>query len=250
MRRIERAPLPGRAKNYLDDRQTRANADLAAGTLDIDNRWNDARKTKTISGPQHSVLNTLRQMSGPRHRCMYCLDSDGSDIEHFRPKAPYPQHAFSWPNLLLCCTPCGRFKGDKFPLADHAPLLIDPTQDDPWQHLDFDPETGNLTARYELSRDDYSAKGVKTVEVLQFDRREGLSRGYRRTFRRLSQIVSAALQQSSPIVADALQQELREADDHGLLPWCFGQIGQTIEPFNALREHHPDAWAACAHAVA
>ncbi|MEY8689191.1 MAG: hypothetical protein AB9M53_04830 [Leptothrix sp. (in: b-proteobacteria)] len=250
MRRIERAPLPVRAQKYLDDRQTRANADWAAGTLDIESRWSDARKTKTIGGAGNSVLSTLQQMSGPRHRCMYCLDSDGSDIEHFRPKAQYPQHAFCWPNLLLCCTPCGRFKLDKFPLVDHVPLLIDPTQDDPWQHLDFDPETGNLTARYEPDRNDYSAKGVKTVEVLQFDRRECLSRGYRRTFQRLSRIVREALQKSSPIATDALQQELREADDHGLLPWCFGRIGQTIEPFSALREHHPDAWTVCAHAVA
>ena len=36
-----------------------------------------------------------------------------------------------------------------------------------------------------------------------------------------------------------------EEDDHGLLPWCFGEIGRTVEPFSDLRLQQPDTWMAC-----
>lgn len=245
MRRIHRLSLPARAQRYLDQRQASADEQYTSGTLDIENRWSDARKTKAVGGQQDSVLSTLQQMSGSHQRCMYCLDSHGCDIEHFRPKTPYPQHAFRWSNLLLCCTECGRFKGSQFPIIDSKPLLVDPTQEDPWQHLDFDPETGNLTVRYDLASQDYSLKGHHTVDVLKFDRREALSRIYLRTFRRLSRIVRDAIQESTSIALQELQQQLLDVDDHGLLPWCFGDIGSTVAPFSDLREMRPEVWAAC-----
>jgi len=134
---------------------------------------------------------------GERERCMYCLDSHGTDIEHFWPKAPYPERMFTWSNLLLCCAECGRLKGDRFPLDVGRPMLIDPTAEEPWQYLDFDPETGNLVARFDLDADDWSAKGQKTVELLQLDRREALATGYRRTYRRLAAVVEHFLSESS-----------------------------------------------------
>ena len=74
------------------------------------------------------VLTSLQTMMGERQRCMYCLDSHGSAIEHFRPKAAYPARMYHWPNLLLCCTECGRLKGNQFPLAGRQALLIDPSR--------------------------------------------------------------------------------------------------------------------------
>jgi hypothetical protein len=64
-------------------------------------------------------------------------------MEHFRPKSRYSDQMFRWPNLLLCRTECERLKGDRFPLQHGSPLLVDPTQEDPWQHIDFDPGTGD-----------------------------------------------------------------------------------------------------------
>ncbi len=148
MRRVERLPLPVPAQSYLDGRQARLDADLAQGAVNVDRAWAAARKTKSVGGDGRSVLSTLRQMSGARQRCMYCLDSHGCDIEHFRPKAVYPERAFRWSNLLLCCTECGRFKGGRFPLQGEAPLLIDLSAEDPWAHLDFDPDTGNISPRF------------------------------------------------------------------------------------------------------
>lgn len=240
MRRVTRPALPRTAQTYLDKRQSAANRNLDLKTLNIERAWKTARQTKTAA----SVLQVLRQMMGPRERCMYCVDSHGCDIEHFRPKARFPRHTFQWRNLLLCCTECGRFKGEQFPTADGQPLLIDPSAEDPWQYLDFDPDTGDLTARFDVLTDDWSPKGSKTVEVLRLDRREALEIVYKATFRRLCRIVQAALG-ADGTTAVVLLAELREADDHGLLPWCFSTTGQTIAPFSALRQQHPEVWADC-----
>lgn len=85
-------------------------------------------------------------------KCAYCEHAISvgyyGDIEHFRPKALFPDQTFSWTNLLFSCAICNNaaHKADYFPLAaDGSPLLIDPTDpaDDPADHLIFryDPVT-------------------------------------------------------------------------------------------------------------
>lgn len=244
MRRIQRTALPQAAHGYLGKRQLAADSKRSQGKLNIDNDWKSARQTKALK----AVLSTLQAMMGSRQRCMYCLDSHGADIEHFRPKAAYPQRMYDWRNLLLCCTECGRFKGSQFPRQGRQALLIDPTREDPWKHLDFDPVTGNICARFDLLLNDWSVKGTKTVEVLQLDRREALSAGYLQTLHRLGGIVEMALA-GGAMAAPALTAQLKSADDHGLLAWCLSDRGQAIHPFNALHQRHPDIWKQCCKAV-
>ena len=244
MRRIQRTALPKAAQDYLSSRQSAANEKHKKSALTIESDWKSARQTQSLK----TVVATLQTMMGPRQRCMYCLDSHGADIEHFRPKANYPQRMYDWPNLLLCCTECGRFKGNQFPLSGRLPLLIDPTREDPWRHLDFDPDTGNITARFDLALNDWSAKGAATVEVLQLDQREALSAGYLKTLRHLGEIVRRALR-GGVIVAPALMGELKNADDHGLLAWCLSDRGQAIFPFSDLFQQHPAIWRQCRRAL-
>lgn len=235
MRHVVRAHLEADVLEKLKQKQNKANHKRADGSLDVEQEWKAARRTR----PLQTVFATLKGMMGTRKRCMYCLDSHGTDIEHFWPKTPYPEKMFVWPNLLLCCTECGRFKGDRFPLAEDQPLLVDPTAEDPWLHLDFDPVTGNVVARFDVRANDWSPKGLETVEVLQLDRREALAAGYRKTFLRLSALVERFLVTDAPNAADLLT-ALREADDHGLLDWCFLSSGKSVKPFSNLRKITPD----------
>lgn len=240
MRRVSRPTLDAHLQKNLRRRQKKADDKNAAGMLDVNREWKGARKTKTILG----VLALLRVMMGERQRCMYCLDSHGTDIEHFWPKATYPQKMFQWPNMLLCCTECGRFKGPHFPLDGSQPLMIDPSSEEPWLHLDYDPDTGNIVARFDASTGAPSEKGLATVKLLQLDRREALAAGHQRTYRRLSTIVDEAARQQAPD-GQALHSSLQEADEHGLLGWCFHGTGQYQPPFRTLRENHGAVWAAC-----
>ena len=194
MRRIIRNDLPQGTKKALDDRQENANEKRAAGTLDIEKEWKSARQTR----PLKTALSALKTMAGERQRCMYCGDSHGTDIDHFWPKTPYPERMFRWLNLLLSCTECGRFKGDRFPVDNGTAVLLDPTADDPWRHLDFDPDTGNIAARFDTDANDWSQRGMKTVEILQLDRREALNASYQKTWRRLRIRLEAAIHDAAP----------------------------------------------------
>ena len=98
--------------------------------------------------------------------CAYCERNEPSDIEHFYPQASYPQRAFDWDNYLWACSGCNsNHKRDRFPLdAAGEPLLIDPSQEEPREHLGFSPLSGKLTP---LSR-----KGQESIDVF------GLNRGF------------------------------------------------------------------------
>lgn len=240
MRRVHRPALPTMVQSYLNRRS------LATTAENVEGAWKTARQTQKMK----TVIGVLLRMAGARERCMYCVDSHGSDIEHFWPKNAYPTRAFVWSNMLLCCTECGRFKGDRFPLLRTGqPSLVDPSAEDPWDHLDFDPDTGNLTARYDVASGTPSAKGECTVQLLQLDRREAMTEGYRRTFLRLAACVRQALS-ADEIDAENLTSALLQADDHGLMAWCFGPVSAWLQPFEELRREAPNVWEACRTAAA
>lgn len=244
MKRIKREALPADAARYLVKRQKSAIQKYVNGTLDTTADWKCARQTQSMG----KVLSTLHAMVGERQRCMYCLDSHGSDIDHFRPKNRYHKYMYRWENMLLCCTHCGRIKGDQFPMAGRRVLLVDPTKENPWDSLDFDPTTGSICARFDVQLNKWSLKGEKTVEVLHLDKREALSQGYLKTLRRLSETIRSELA-SGVINAVNLTEKLKSEDDHGLLGWCFSDRGRTLEPFSELQAQHPGVWAQCAKAL-
>lgn len=243
MRRVVRENLDSDTADDLARRQTEADRQRADGQLDVKSAWRAARDSAAF----RPALAALRRMAGDAERCMYCLDSHGTDVEHFWPKTPYPERMFGWTNLLLGCTECGRLKGDRFPLESGAPLLVDPSAEDPWEHLDFDSDTGNLMARVDAASGAPSRKGEATVDLLQLDAREALSNVYKRTFRRLCAEVDSALDAARGVAARdaaALLDRLQAADDHGLLAWCFSERGARHSSFDRLRRELPDAWTA------
>jgi hypothetical protein len=95
---------------------------------------------------------------------MYCGDNQGTDIDHFEPVSRNPLRTFDWLNHLLACALCNSHKKrDQFPLdADGQPLLIDPTAEDPFDHLSLTLSFG----RYVPLTD----KGQATIEVCDLNR--------------------------------------------------------------------------------
>lgn len=245
MRRIQRAALSADDLLALSKRQRLVDEQRVVGGLDVAATWRNARRTSLL-GRVHA---SLCRMAGARERCMYCLDSLGTDIEHFWPKSPYPGRMFQWPNLLLGCAECGRRKGARFPLGDDGqPALLDPTQDDPWRHLDFDPQTGIVTARYDRFACAPDPRGLATVELLGFETREALHEGRRRSWKRLAQTIGRVMARAD-VVAEDLIAELAVDDDFGLLPWCFSSRGGQVEPLRELRVHAPALFDRCARLV-
>ncbi|MFI5838855.1 HNH endonuclease [Catenuloplanes sp. NPDC051500] len=110
------------------------------------------------------VKEALCSMAPGRERCMYCGDNHGTDVDHFEPVARNPLRTFDWLNHLLACSNCNSHqKRDRFPCdADGRPLLIDPTAEDPADHLFLSLSVGEYKA--------LSDKGARTIEVCDLNR--------------------------------------------------------------------------------
>jgi hypothetical protein len=161
---IIRAALP----DDLSIQLATLSKELAA--VPVDQRKNAARALWEKSGTRTRVYRPLKsilqQMALGLEQCMYCGADFGTDVDHFDPIARSPLRAFDWLNHLLACGPCNsNHKRERFPVdADGRPLLIDPTTEDPFEHLTLS-----------LSTDVYyplSAKGTATIDVCGLNRRQ------------------------------------------------------------------------------
>ena len=135
---VERPDLPAGTMRVLKIRQSRVSK--ASNKVEA-----AARSWRTFKGVhREAVLHALQQMAHGLQRCMYCEDSMGTDIDHFRPKARYPDYAFAWANFLFSCSYCNsNMKRAAFPeFANGEPVLIDPSAEDPSKHISYSPTTG------------------------------------------------------------------------------------------------------------
>lgn len=66
------------------------------------------------NGTFDAIKSELDQMCAGARRCMYCEDSAADEVEHFRPKAFYPEVTFSWENYLYACGICNAAKRERF----------------------------------------------------------------------------------------------------------------------------------------
>jgi uncharacterized protein (TIGR02646 family) len=173
------------------------------------------------------------------------------DVEHYRPKgrvserADHPGYywlAYVWENLLLSCELCNRRrkdrptwehaepgttsgKADRFPLADEstramdpladlageARLLLDPTQDDPEEHLTFGL-TGHAVALQG------SAMGRTSIDVYHLNRRR--LRTWRQAQIRLAlALIERLTRNGSHTVPEAIELVAETMGDPAL-PWA------------------------------
>jgi uncharacterized protein (TIGR02646 family) len=158
MRRLQRLPLSPETLEFLRER-TRLVTQAADPKAEARRLW----KLQTAKAFVE-IRAALRQMASGVERCMYCEDSEGNDIEHFWPKSAYPDRAFDWFNYLFGCSRCNsNFKRNRFPLdAGGEPLLINPTEEEPLDHLRFLSSTGEYGPR--------TPKGESSIDVFGLNR--------------------------------------------------------------------------------
>ncbi len=157
MKRLNRLKLSEEAMKFLSQRTAKVDG-AAVAAKEAKRLWKfrDALEFKEIRAQ-------LERMASGLQRCMYCEDSQGTDIDHFWPRAAYPLRAFLWENYLLACSTCNsNFKRSQFPLDQNGePLLINPTAEDPLEHLVLAQEGKFLPL---------TPKGESSVEVFGLDR--------------------------------------------------------------------------------
>ncbi len=107
-------------------------------------------------------------------KCAYCESKithiDYGHIEHYRPKAHFPELAFEWTNLFLACGICNgtAHKGDQFPESAAGGPFVNPCEDDPQDHFDFHFDTiAKLASVYGRT-----SRGEITERILGLNRPE------------------------------------------------------------------------------
>lgn len=108
-------------------------------------------------------------------KCCFCeckLAEEGTDpeVEHFHPKALYPDEVLIWENLLPICSPCNRTKRNHD--TKNEPI-IHPAKDDPRDHLRLESgywfkgktELGKTTTRAIRHLNDHLGACKKRWEV-------------------------------------------------------------------------------------
>ena len=127
-----------------------------------------ARDTWRIAKAAKGEIRSLLEKMAPGVlRCMYCLDSLGADIDHFEPLSRAPLRTFCWHNHLLACSRCNsNFKREEYPCDEDSGecLLINPSVDDPADHLELFVATGEYEGR--------TRKGEESVRVFGLNRED------------------------------------------------------------------------------
>lgn len=189
MIRITRIDLDPDLDGNLKKRTARLLADGA----------NDAvarRRWRRASTERARLRDALCRMCATIERCMYCGDNRGTDIDHFEPISRAPARTFDWSNHLLACSSCNsNAKRDQFPCDDKGEcLLVNPTTDDPYDHLRLKLSTGTYHP--------LTPKGEATIRVFQLNRPD-LCRGREIAFPR-----------SQAMLRDYLRMK-KDGDEHG-----------------------------------
>lgn len=130
---------------------------------------------RTARHERRGIRGHLTAMAVGINQCMYCGDGQGTSIDHFEPITRAPRRTFDWPNHLLACTHCNsNEKRDAYPCdEDGTCLLIDPSREDPREHLRLRLTTGEYG--------DITPKGKATIETCGLNRKD-LVRGRQMAF--------------------------------------------------------------------
>lgn len=200
MRRVQRPTLPAATLASLHKRTARI-LDAAEGAprkAEAERLWGS--RTQAVL----ACATALRDAAPDGGRCMYCEDSEGTDIDHFWPKATFPECTYVWDNHLWACSGCNsNHKRERFPRDPRGrPLLLDPTVDDPHAHL-------WLSTRGHYSPS--TAQGEASIEVYGLNRAT-LVRARSQAWTSLQRIIVSyhdALSRGDDQDAHAIEAEIR-----------------------------------------
>ncbi|MEV0899678.1 hypothetical protein [Actinoplanes sp. NPDC049802] len=185
------------------------------------------RRSSTRDDVTTPVRTVLASMAPGAERCMYCGDNQGTDIDHHEPLARNPLRTFDWLNHLLACSHCNsHHKRDRFPVdGEGRPLLIDPSAEDPFDHLLLSLSVGEYRPLTE--------KGARSIEVFGLNR-PILARGRRQAFGVVVMCLRqwrAAESGTGPYEPDVLVQIIREQPCADV---CQAMLRQADSPGTAV----------------
>ena len=192
---LKKASLPSEMANWLEERQQRLNALLAAKE--------EVPESLTSSYRDSKVKQLIK--SETFDKCAYCeskiLHVDHGDVEHLLPKSLFPQFCLTYSNLTFVCRRCNQFKSAYH--NDEAPLL-NPYTDNPSDDL---TACGPMVVHV-LNR----VRGYLTIHQLRLNRLDLLERRMERIDRLIPLIEKVALETRSMVREALIQALLQEME--------------------------------------
>lgn len=191
MRRHSRRVVLPKATARRLDRETRVVANASNPAQCVRNRWDTVRRAKWF----RKVIDSLRRMAGDGEPCMYCDSNESAEVEHFKPKAVFPERAFDWENFLWVCGLCNRYQGDQYPpVTQNGAEILNPLDTDPWEHMFVDDLTGLLSGTWCSQSGSRDERAESTIEIVNLNR-EALQERRRQRIVELKQFVLNAMRQ-------------------------------------------------------
>ncbi|HUQ57102.1 HNH endonuclease [Lentzea sp.] len=177
-------------------------------------------RNSTIRKPVRAALG---EMAAGFETCMYCGESRGTDVDHFEPIVRNPLRTFDWLNHLLACSACNSHqKRDQFPLdQDGTPLLIDPTAEDPFNHLLLTLSLGIYSP--------LTLKGEVTIEVCGLNRR-GLPQGRMHARNVVELALHAWDRARGRDRSDEMRKHVRTVQGQPFADVCQSMLRQALSP--------------------
>ena len=207
-----------------------------------------------------AVRKELAELCSGSRRCMYCEDSVADEVEHFRPKALYPEVVFVWMNYLYACGPCNGGKNNRFVVIDdagafvdvtrpyEAPVarpasgdaaLIDPRLENPLDFLMLDlRETFEFTPIADAGTQDHE-RASYTIEVLGLNGRDYLVRARKIAFENYSALLYRYGRERDPQRRSVGMRAIRD-NDHPTVWWEMKRQRQGWEELADLFAHAPE----------
>ncbi|WP_327284644.1 hypothetical protein [Streptomyces sp. NBC_01205] len=160
---VQRLPATERLVRLCNSRTKNIQV-LGATSTAARGEWRLAEAAKS------EIRTLLEKMAPGVLRCMYCLDSLGTDIDHFEPLSRAPMRTFCWHNHLLACSRCNsNFKREDYPCDEDTKecLLIDPSTDDPGDHLELLLAAGTYEKKTRKGEESIRVFGLNREDLVQ-----------------------------------------------------------------------------------
>jgi hypothetical protein len=186
------------------------------------------------------AITAISLIAGDVAVCMYCSFSEPSQVEHYRPKARFPELAFSYTNFLWCCSICNStYKGEQFPDSNPDEIILNPIDGNVWDFFFLDERFGRLIKNVVPGTQNYMGRAVSTCNVVKIDRETLQTRRHNR-LREMRELAQKALDDYSEGATTFLQLKesvanLRSASFQvDVADYFLNGPGRIYEPFRSL----------------
>jgi uncharacterized protein (TIGR02646 family) len=134
-----------------------ANKPKAASVTEV---WRKIRSRKAMKEYVDLLFSAFHD------KCAFCESNSKPTsplhIEHYRPKSTsaFQSYMFDWNNWLVACMTCNGNKGEYFDDCSGYPCLLDPTVEEPNEHIDF--RSAQMIPK--------TTRGKKTIDQIRLNR--------------------------------------------------------------------------------